>query len=128
MGPNVRRLIVEKIAADAVPSGGGLADAIKTDPHGGPDKMIANFYGKMADNGLGKYMPTLPFQDWSDKGAVAAHLTELSNAFYTTSQRKTDVETAAKNADDSKRNWANTTSEIERRKAETNIGYGNLHQ
>lgn len=87
----------EKLLTQFSQMAGGMADAIKKDPNAVPDRMIANFYGKMADNGLGKFMPTLPFQDWSDKAAVARHLEQLGNAFYTTSQRKTDVETNRNN-------------------------------
>lgn len=76
---------------------GGLADAIKRDPNSVSDTMVANFYGKMADQGLSKFMPSLPFQSWGDKGAVAAHLEQLGNAFYDTSDRIKNTETGRHN-------------------------------
>lgn len=75
----------------------GMADVMKTDPTAITDKMIANFYGKAADNGLGRFMPMLPFQDWADKKAVAAHLKQVGDAFYATSQQVSDKETARNN-------------------------------
>lgn len=87
----------EKLLTQYSQMAGGLADAIKKDPNGVPDQMIANFYGTMAKNGLSQFMPTLPFKDWSDKAAVAQHLTELGNAFYSTSDRLKNAETGQHN-------------------------------
>lgn len=75
----------------------GLADAIKRDPASVPEGMIAKFYAGMAENGLETFMPALPFQSWSDKGAVVAHLTQLGNAFYETSDRIRNTETGRHN-------------------------------
>lgn len=75
----------------------GLADAIKRDPNAVPDAMIAKFYAGMADNGLAQYMPALPFQSWADKPAVVAHLEQLGNAFYETSDRIRNAETGRHN-------------------------------
>lgn len=75
----------------------GLADAIKRDPASVPDAMIAKFYAGMADNGLAQYMPALPFQSWADKQAVVAHLEQLGNAFYETSDRIRNTETGRHN-------------------------------
>lgn len=76
---------------------GGLADTLKRNPAAVPDAMVANFYGKMAQAGLSEYMPALPFQSWDDKAAVAAHLEQLSNAFYETSDRLRNAETGRHN-------------------------------
>lgn len=76
---------------------GGLADTLKKNPNGVPDAMIANFYGKMAQSGLSEYMPALPFRSWDDKAAVAAHLDQLGNAFYETSDRLRNAETGRHN-------------------------------
>lgn len=75
----------------------GLADAIKRDPAAVPDAMIAKFYAGMAENGLSQYMPALPFQSWGDKPAVVAHLEQLGNAFYETSDRIRNAETGRHN-------------------------------
>lgn len=105
---------------------GGLAEAIRKDPGSVPDRMIANFYGKMADQGLDKFMPSLDFKDWNDKAAVAAHLNQLGNAFYETSDRIKNEQSGAKNADDSARGWFNAQSEAAHRAAQTKNDQGHL--
>lgn len=74
---------------------GGLAEQVRQGK--APEAWVGNFFKKMSDEGVDKYLPALPFNAWNDRNAVADYLGTLGNAFYETSDRIKNQETGRHN-------------------------------
>lgn len=73
----------------------------------------------IADNGLEKVLPAVPFQQWGNTDIARNIMGIAGRAAFEAEKQASQAETEIKNRDDSKRQWANTESEMARRTAQT---------